>query len=376
MSRQRRRSWFALALATLLSSGVLATGVVLAFATPAQAASLGTITITPTNGTIDASPMFASATSERACPATFGENAGLRVGPVGGPYQNLGRPLGGGGYDQAPVTIAPNRSLSQALGAPPTETTYLIIMECFSLTAGRHVDEFQLPILICDGTTWTTAASCGTAEPTTTTVTAEPSGAVPEGTPITLTATIDPPSAAGPVQFRRKRAGTTVVENIGDPVAVGADGKATLPNAEAHLPVIGASSTTYLVSAAFTPTDSNAFLASTSADVEIVLFPGDERPTTTALTVTPENQAPSGSEVALSASVIFTSTVEKPTGGTIEFRYKPDTAGSATTVIDTVPLTDGTAEATVSGLADGLYTFEAGFTPAEGKRTRSARPSE
>ncbi|GGR87267.1 hypothetical protein GCM10010169_34390 [Micromonospora fulviviridis] len=72
--------------------------------TPAQAAPLGGFRLSATNGTVDASPIFTSASTSAPCPAGFGRNAQLREGPPGGPYSNLARPMTDGGYDQRAVT--------------------------------------------------------------------------------------------------------------------------------------------------------------------------------------------------------------------------------------------------------------------------------
>jgi Bacterial Ig-like domain (group 3) len=242
----------------LLGAAVLSAGVLVAVASPAQAASLGTITISETSGTVDANPMFVSGTSAAPCPTGFGENAGLRVGPVGGPYQNLARALGGGGFDQAPVTIQPNRSLATALGATPAAGNYLIIIECFSLTAGRHPDEFQLPITVT-GNTWT-AETGQEAEDTTTTLTASPASPVVTGTEVTLTATVAPSAAAGTVDFKR---GATVIGSA--PVN---GGTATLTTTS--LPI-----GTHSLTASFVPGDPGAFNPSTSSAVSYTVEAGE-----------------------------------------------------------------------------------------------------
>jgi hypothetical protein len=241
----------------LLGAAVMSAGVLVAVASPAQAASLGTITLTQQNGPVDTNPMFASATSA-ACPTGFGENVGLRVGPVGGPYQNLARALGGGGYDQAPVTIAPNRSMATALGATPAPGNYLVIIECFSLTAGRHVDEFQLPIVV-EGTNWR-VDSGPVAEATTTTLAITPAGPVESGVEVTLTATVAPAAAAGSVEFKR---GATVIGSA--PVSTGT---ATLTTTS--LPI-----GTHSVAASFVPSSPAAYNPSTSSAQSITVQAGE-----------------------------------------------------------------------------------------------------
>ncbi|MFC0532540.1 Ig-like domain-containing protein [Phytohabitans kaempferiae] len=243
----------------LLGATVMSAGVLVAVASPAQAASLGTITLTETNGTVDANPMFTSATSADPCPTGYGENAGLRVGPVGGPYQNLGRPLGGGGFDQADVTIEPNRSFATALGATPAPGNYLIIIECFSLTAGRHADEFQLPIVV-EGSNWRVDTG-PVAEATATDLAIAPAGPVESGAEVTLTATVTPAAATGTVEFRRG-AGTVIGSA---PVA---SGSATLTTTS--LPI-----GTHSITASFVPANASAFQPSASSAQSVTVEPGD-----------------------------------------------------------------------------------------------------
>lgn len=136
----------------VLAAAAVSAGVLVGVAAPAQAASLGAITLSQAGG-VDDTPMFASATTSAPCPTGFGTNAALRIGRPGGPYSNLRAPLGAGGYDTAPVTIAPNRSFSLAIGGAPAAGEWLVIVECYSATEGRHPDEFQTSITVT-GSTW------------------------------------------------------------------------------------------------------------------------------------------------------------------------------------------------------------------------------
>jgi hypothetical protein len=231
----------------LLGAVVVSAGVLVGVAAPAYAASLGEVTLSSTSGTVSATPMFASATSA-ACPTGYGENAALRVGRPGGPYSNLGPAVGGGGFDTAPVTIAANRSFTTALGGvAPGDGEWWVIIECYSLTLGRHVDEFRTSIRVT-GANW----SIPVATPTSTTLAVSPASPVTAGTEVTLTATVAPTAAAGTVEFRR---GSTPIGS--SPVAGGA---ATL--ATTALPV-----GTHALTAVFTPTDSTSYTGSTSAAV-------------------------------------------------------------------------------------------------------------
>src|SRR6201991_4873217 len=134
--------------AALLGAAALAAGVLAVVASPAQAASLGEVTLSQQSGSVNDTPIFASATSP-ACPTGYGENAALRVGRPGGPYNNLAGALGGGGFDEAPVVVESNRSFTTALGGvAPASGEWWAIIECYSLTEGRHPDEFRTSIVV------------------------------------------------------------------------------------------------------------------------------------------------------------------------------------------------------------------------------------
>ncbi|MBY8871935.1 Ig-like domain repeat protein [Micromonospora sp. PLK6-60] len=236
-------------------SVMLAAGLVVGVSAPAQAASLGEVSLSQTSGSVTDTPIFASATTA-ACPTGYGENANLRIGRPGGPYSNLAVALGGGGYDQAPITINPNRSFSTAIGGAPAAGEWWVVMECYSLTEGRNADEFRTSITVT-GNTWRVPV----AENTTTSLAVSPASPVSQGTEVTLTATVAPAAATGTVEFRRGSSvlGTAPVTN----------GTATF--ATTALPV-----GTFALSAAFTPADATAFKpsASTATSFQITAAQG------------------------------------------------------------------------------------------------------
>jgi Bacterial Ig-like domain (group 3) len=182
----------------VLATALLGGSVLVGIASPAMAASLGPVTLAPnTSGLVTDNPMFASGTTG-PCPTGFGENANLRIGRPGGPYSNLAPALGGGGFDTAPITINPNRSFQTALGGTaPGSGEWWVVMECYSLTEGRHVDEFRTVITVT-GNSWTVK----TATQTTTTLDITPASPVVTGDNVTLTAHVTPASA-GNVDFIR-----------------------------------------------------------------------------------------------------------------------------------------------------------------------------
>src|ERR1700754_143626 len=184
--------------AALLGAATLAAGVLAGIASPAQAASLGEVTLSQQSGSVNDTPIFASATSP-ACPTGFGENAALRVGRPNGPYNNLAVALGGGGVDEEPVTINSNRSFTTALGGTaPAAGEWWVIIECYSLTEGRHPDEFRTPIVVT-GDQWRIPV----AEDTTTSLAVGPEGGIDRGEEATFTATVTPNTATGTVEFKR-----------------------------------------------------------------------------------------------------------------------------------------------------------------------------
>src|SRR5262245_477541 len=150
----------------------VATAAAIGLAAPAQAAALGTLTITPTSGTVTGNPMFTSATTSAACPATYGQNAALKVGR-NGVFNNLRPVSAGGGYDQAPFTLAPNRSFTTAIGATPGDGEWLVTIDCGSQTQGMHPDKFETVIEV-SGANWSVKGANPQPAVTTTTLSATP----------------------------------------------------------------------------------------------------------------------------------------------------------------------------------------------------------
>jgi hypothetical protein len=238
----------------VLAATLLGGSVLVGISSPAQAASLGPVTLAPnTSGLVTDNPMFGSGTTN-ACPAGFGENANLRIGRPGGPYSNLAPALGGGGYDTHSVTINPNRSFQTAIGSAPAAGDWWVVMECYSLTEGRHVDEFETVITVT-GNSWTVK----TAAQTTTTLDITPAGQATTGDNVTLTAHVTP-AAAGSVDFVR---GTATV--IGS-APTDAAGNASISTTS--LPI-----GTHQIKAVFHSADPGSFLDSSSTAQPYVINP-------------------------------------------------------------------------------------------------------
>jgi hypothetical protein len=135
-----------------------------AAAAPAAPASLGPIRLSATSGTVDANPIVASAATSAPCPAGYGADAQLRVGPAGGPFANLARPLTAGGYDKAVVSARPNRSFTMALGgARPPDGEWWVVVECFSVTQGLHPQRFVTEITV-SGPRWRIGRPAGSSQ--------------------------------------------------------------------------------------------------------------------------------------------------------------------------------------------------------------------
>src|SRR5262245_30924421 len=116
----------------------------------ATAPALGTVRLSASHGTVDRTPIFASATTSKPCPAGYGANALLRIGRPGGPFTNLAPPASGA-FDRKPVTLRPNRSFATALGGLPAPGTWLVVVECYGFSLGRHPDRFATVLAVSAG---------------------------------------------------------------------------------------------------------------------------------------------------------------------------------------------------------------------------------
>ncbi|GIG90377.1 Ig-like domain-containing protein [Plantactinospora endophytica] len=235
--------------AAVLSTVTVATLALLTAPAQAESPILGTVALAPGGGGVNDNPFVTGATTSAACPSGFGENAALKVGPVGGPYSPLARIGGLANYDQAPFTLAANRSLATALGAAPADGTYEVAISC-SGTTGAAAKDFSTLITVT-GDTW----AVKNAAATTTRLNAKPVLFAFEGQRVTLTATV-----------RRNAAGS--VEFFADSSSVGTapvvDGSAVL--ATTTLP-----SGLLRLTATFTPEDPRLFAPSTSQICYLVI---------------------------------------------------------------------------------------------------------
>ncbi|WP_460972616.1 Ig-like domain-containing protein, partial [Prescottella soli] len=159
------------------------------------------------------------------------------------------------------------------------------------------------------------------------------------GTAVTFTATVDPATAAGTVQFKDGAA------NIGAPVAV-SSGKAQLSHT---FSVAG----NHSISAVFT--GNTGFLGSTSAAKNVIATnpPAQDVQTSTAVTVQPTAQT--GATVALTASVTPANAT-----GTVQFKDGGTAIGTPVTV------SNGAAGLQHTFTTAGSHSITAVFTPGAG----------
>ncbi|MDH6282212.1 Ig-like domain-containing protein [Prescottella agglutinans] len=168
------------------------------------------------------------------------------------------------------------------------------------------------------------------------------------GTAVTFTATVDPATAAGTVQFKDGAA------NIGSPVAV-SNGKAQLSHT---FSVAG----NHSISAVFT--GNTGFLGSTAAAKNVIATnpPAQDVQTTTAVTV--QSTAQTGATVALTASVTPANAT-----GTVQFKDGGTAIGSPVTV------SNGAASLQHTFTTAGTHSITAVFTPGAGF-TGSTAPAQ
>jgi hypothetical protein len=172
---------------------------------------------------------------------------------------------------------------------------------------------------------------------TTITLATSPASPVASGVPVTLTATVAPPTAVGMVQFKDG------ANNLGNPVTV-MGGSAT-----------GTTSTlvsgSHPLTAVFAPTDPHAFSASTSPPVTMVVT--GAAATSVALATSPESPVSYGTPVTLTATI-----TPLTAAGTVQFKDGTTNLGNPVAVVN------GMASGSTSKLAVGRRSLTATFTPA------------
>ena len=178
-------------------------------------------------------------------------------------------------------------------------------------------------------------AGASQATATSTALTTGSASPIPQGAPLTLTATVTPAAASGTVQFRD---GST---NIGDPVTV-VNGSA--PETTSTLTV-----GSHQLTAVFTPTDPVIYGPSTSPAVPFVI--SGATATSTILSTSAASPAAQGSPLTLTATVTPAAAT-----GTVQFKDGSTNVGTPAAV------SNGTAS-TTSTLVVGSHQLTAVFTP-------------
>ncbi|MFI6759172.1 hypothetical protein ACIBF5_08520 [Micromonospora sp. NPDC050417] len=237
----------------LVASAALTFAALTGFAGAAQAESpiLGTLTLSQTSGSVSDTPFVANATTSAGCPTGYGQNASLRVGPVGGQSRLLG-PIGSAGnYDTvASITLPAARSLTTALGAAPADGDYEVIINCAGVPVGTHPKTFSTLVTV-SGSNWQVKAAVATS----TDLQAKPWLFAFEGQQVTLTANVSR-GAAGTVEY--------VVDGSSIGTAPVVDGKSVLKTRALPNGLLQ-------VKAKFTPDDPRLFKPSVSAICYIVI---------------------------------------------------------------------------------------------------------
>ncbi|SDE36536.1 Ig-like domain (group 3) [Rhodococcus tukisamuensis] len=260
------------------------------------------LTSTSAAHTVAVSPADVATTTVVSGPATAVEGTDVTFdvqvspAPVGGTVQfkdgaaDLGAPVS--------LDAAGKGSITQqfAAGARSVTAVYSGAGEFLTSTSGAHSVTVS-PAAPADLATTTTVSGAATAQ---------------TGTPVALSAKVSPTPTGGTVQFKD---GTT---NIGNPVTVGADGKAAT---SASFATSGAHEITAVFSGA------TGFIASTSAAHIVTVSAPAPTDVQTATTLTGPVTASTGVAVTYEAKV-----APAPTGGTVQF-FDGDTAvGDAVTV--------------------------------------------
>jgi hypothetical protein len=243
------------AVAALLAAGTLtlATG-------SARADAPGTMEVTPATGS-DTSGITLTTTGTCPDPAT---NLIVSVKGAGFPAdgQNVvsNSPISTYAVSPEGGIVVPltstMRDYASTAGFTELHGRYDFTLTCRAAFGSTTFGDFTAPIWFTSNTAYRNTEPASAA-PTTTGLAVSPAGPVVEGTSVTFTATVAPAAAAGTVQFMD---GTKA---LGSPVAV-AGGAASLTTGTL---AVGS----HALTARFTPTDPNAFVASASAAVPLTV---------------------------------------------------------------------------------------------------------
>ena len=326
----------------LVAGAVVASTATLLGGGAANAATIGTLTVSP--ATSSTGDVFGTLTTSSPCPAGATNTIARLFGaglPAGG--ENLTGNTGLGATTPAGSGFAITagntfKDLFQGAGIVAPSGQYTIKVFCQNAPGNIQYGEYVglinftplSPAVTFDGS-YTTSVP---ATPTTTTV--APIAPSTFGSPVTLTANISP-AAAGTVQF--KDGGV----NLGTPQTVVA-GAATFTTSSLN-------AGTHPITAEFVSADTGAFDSSSDLTAENAVVSAAS--TTVAIT--------GNGSTAQYAPATFTATVT-PAGanGTVQFKVDGNNVGSPATV------SGGVATYTTTALSATTHTVDATFIPANG----------
>jgi hypothetical protein len=319
-------------IAAVTAGAVVSTGLLLALAPAANAAVLGSVSVSPLSGT-DSTLFGGSVTA--SCPAGTGDSYWSIDGPDLPADQAIlapGNATGTGAQSFSGASIANLRSANA--GSFSASGTYFIRFNCVSGTTGTVSDTYQSSMSYTAGS----GGSYTIAVPptsTTTTLTSDAGSGVEAGTTVSFAADVNPNNATGAVEFVE---GTTV---LGTDNTLDANGGATFSTSSLS---VG----THNVFARYVHTGS--FTDSQSAPVSVVVNPVAARSTTSVLTVNPTS-GNAYQNVSLSCAV--TASTGSPVG-TVSFLDGATNIGSA-------PVSSGVAAITTSALGAGAHSLTCAF---------------
>ncbi|WP_141726339.1 hypothetical protein, partial [Actinacidiphila rubida] len=249
-------------LALILGSGAL---VLTTSGTAGADDSSGTVTLTPSSGSLSDNPPLTGLTLSNGCPTGFQDAITINVSlPDLGDSSIVYNLTDGAPYTASPLTVSipaspgPTtyiNSIADAFsnyGATVADGTYAVQVVCQATGGSSTADSTFTTLIDITGNDWAVKQA---APPTSTSVTvaADPAAYSIVSHSFTLSATVTPSGAAGTLQF------TTDAGNPLGTVPV-TGGTASLP-----IPVPPSGRGIYKYQAVFTPTDPTAFAASTSS---------------------------------------------------------------------------------------------------------------
>lgn len=346
-----------------LGLAVLVVGALAYFlgATPAaRAASIGTLTLNPTSGSVTTQIPITEVTSSAPCPTDYAKRAIFKIVKSDGTEASLSS-LTTIADGTQPVTLHPSLTLSleQALGAPVADGDYEVRVKCFVNLSSSSPDYFSATIMVT-GDTWA-VKDTSAAEATTTSLTVTPAGTAAAGTEVKLAAAVTPTAAAGNIAFFD---GTTKL------------GEAAAASGSAELKTTTLAVGTHSLTAQFTPTDAAAYQSSASAALNYPITAATTSPTNTTspsasetadLEVTDEDGTSLGENPVLEAgqTVLITARGYSP-GATVQVTL----ADSEETFADAAANDNGTVEkyefTVPEAIADGSYTLTLAEKAGEG----------